>query len=562
MTRGDEMRAVPAVLLSVTLMLAAPAHAQAGRAFDARAWAGDVAVIARELPARHPDAFFRMPRERWDSATAATARQMPSLTRPEALVALLELVALVRDGHTTINPFFDRAAGVRYYPVELYQFEDGLFVRSAAPAHAALAGARVLRVGRVSADSALAAVARVIPHENEWWVRGWGGQYLGLAEVLEGLGLVDDAERLPLVIERKGRRETVVVSPAGRLSPSGHNPMTTIDRSGWAVMRDAGEPPLWLRNPGVPYWSEYLSAERALYISYRAVVSVDQPSNEAFWRGVFALADSVPVDRLVLDIRENIGGNSFYNRQVVRGILARPALDRPDRLFVITGARTFSAAMNLARDLEHWTNATFVGEPTGNAGYFFGDHVQVPLPASGLTLNVSTLTWPPYDPRDRRDFLAPSVYVPLTSAQFRANVDPAMRAIVARGAAPSLGTRVEAAVLGGDTATAERLVAEARADVANRFRSPEADVNGAGYRLVNAGKLSAALALFRINTRAFPGSANAWDSLGEALLLAGDREAGIAAYRKALDIDADFASSRQALERLGVEGPGIGAVAR
>jgi hypothetical protein len=411
----------------------------------------------------------------------------------------------------------------------------------------------VLRVGQVSADSALAAVARVIPHENEWWLRGWGGQYLGLAEVLEGLDLVEDAERLPLVIERNGRRETVVVSPAGQLSPSGHNPMGAIDRSGWAVMRDAGEPPLWLRRPGLPYWSEYLPAERTLYVSYRAVVSMDQPSNQAFWRGVFALADSVPVDRLVLDIRENIGGNSFYNRQVVRGIVARPALDRPDRLFVITGGRTFSAAMNLARDLEHWTNATFVGEPTGNAGYFFGDHVQVPLPASGLTLNVSTLTWPPYDPRDRREFLAPSVYAPITSGEFRANTDPAMRAIFARRDAPALGTRIEEAVLRGDTAAAERLVAEARAAVANRFRSPEAEVNGAGYRLVNAGKLPAALAVFRINSRVFPRSANVWDSLGEALLLAGNRDAGIAAYRKALEIDADFAPSRQALERLGVQ---------
>ena len=546
------MRGVPLLFVSLAVACAGAAGAQAGPTFDGRAWAGDVAVIARELPARHPDAFFRLPRARWDSATAATARRMPSLTRPQALVALLELVALVHDGHTTINPLFDRAAGVRYYPIELHQFDDGLFIRSAAPAHAALAGARVLRIGRVSADSALAAIARVIPHENDWWVRGWGGQFLVLAELLDGLGLVADMERLPLVIERDGRRETVVVSPAGRPSPAGHNPMASIDRTGWALMTAPGEPPLWLRNPALPYWSEYLPAERTLYVSYRAVVSRDRPSSQEFWRSVFALADSVPVDRLVLDIRENIGGNSFYNRQVVRGIVARPALDRPDRLFVITGARTFSAAMNLARDLERWTNATFVGEPTGNAGYFFGDHAQVPLPASGLTLNVSTLTWPPYDPRDRRDFLAPAIYTPLASADFRANADPAMRAINARGTAPALGARVEEAVLRGDSAAAERLVAAAREDVANRFRSPEAEVNALGYRLVNAGNLPMALSVFRINTRAFPRSANAWDSLGEALVATGNRDAAITAYRRALAIDPAFASSSQALERLGV----------
>ncbi len=87
-------------------------------------------------------------------------------------------------------------------------------------------------------------------------------------------------------------------------------------------------------------------------------------------------------------------------------------------------------------------------------------------------------------------------------------------------------------------------------------------MNAAGYRLVNAGKLPAALAVFRINTRAFPGSANVWDSYGEALLAAGRREEGIDAYRKALAIDADFSSSRQALERLGVPAQSAGPVPR
>jgi len=65
--------------------------------------------------------------------------------------------------------------------------------------------------------------------------------------------------------------------------------------------------------------------------------------------------------------------------------------------------------------------------------------------------------------------------------------------------------------------------------------------------------------VFGINARTFPRSANAWDSLGEALLLAGNRDAGISAYRKALEIDPDFASSRQALERLGVRAGAAGA---
>jgi tetratricopeptide (TPR) repeat protein len=95
-------------------------------------------------------------------------------------------------------------------------------------------------------------------------------------------------------------------------------------------------------------------------------------------------------------------------------------------------------------------------------------------------------------------------------------------------------------------------VEEASRDVANRFRSPEADVNALGYRLLGAGRVPEAIDVFRVNTVAFPESANVWDSLGEALLAADRHDEAIASYRRALAIDPEFASATEALERLGV----------
>lgn len=511
-------------LLAAQLLLGTSAGAQAP-AYNPAAWQEDLRVIARELPARHPNAFYRLTRARWDSAVAATGRRLPRLTRNQATVALMELVALVRDGHTSINPLFDPAVARRYYPLMLYDFEDGLYVRAAAPEYAALVGGKVLRIGKTDAAGYLAAARRVVPHENDGWLRAWGPDWLAFAEVMDGLGLVQDLEALPVEVEKDGKRQTVVVRPVSHPARGGHNPADAFDRSGWLDMRGGAAPPLWQRNPGMPYWVEYQAAERTLYVAYRAVVNLPAPNtNVAFWTRVFALADSLNPERLVLDLRDNSGGNSFYNRRVVRGIVARPALDRPDRLFVITGRRTFSAAMNLTRDLAQWTNATLVGEPTGNASFFFGDHVQVPLPASGITLNVSTLPWPPYDPRDRRDFVAPALYTPPNSADYRAGTDPALRAILALGTATSLADRLGPALHQGDTAAAERLVREAAGAEVNRFRSPEAEVNTLGYTLLNAGQQGPALQLIAINTRVFPHSVNAWDSLGEAMLAAGRRD--------------------------------------
>src|SRR5512143_1832200 len=88
-------------------------------------------------------------------------------------------------------------------------------------------------------------------------------------------------------------------------------------------------------------------------------------TNRSQWDRFFALADSVAPARHVIAIRENTGGNGTLNRYPVQQLLRRPALDRPDRLFVIVGRRTFSAGQQFANLLEAWTQATFVGEPTG-----------------------------------------------------------------------------------------------------------------------------------------------------------------------------------------------------
>ena len=517
---------------------------------DISAWRRDVRTIAEQLPATHPNAFYRMRRASWDSAVASIDSRLPSMTRNQAMVALSQLVAMVNDGHTAINPFFDRAMGMHYYPVKFELFEDGLFIESAAPKHASVVGGKVISIGKVSADQAVAAVASTFGHENEWWIRAWAPMRLSLAEMLDGLGLVEDQARLPVVVEKDGRRQTVILEPSGSIQPTGHNPLGSFDTRGWISMAGSGEQPLWRRNQDRPYWSEFVRTDSTLFVSYRAVVSMDHQPNAAFWRSVFAMADSLPVKRLVLDLRENVGGNSFYNKQVIRGIVARPKLDRAGALFVITGQHTFSAAMNLVLDLEQWTNATFVGVPTGNATMFFGDHKAIVLPVSGITVNVSTLPWHPGDPRDVRPFIAPRLYTPMTSASYRANVDPAMDAILKLGAMPSLSERVETAVTGGDSAAALRMIADAARDPINRFRSPEADINSLGYRLLPADQ-SKALTVFRLNTVAFPNSANVWDSYGEALAAAGQREAAVAAYRKAVALDPRFDSSIEALRKLG-----------
>ena len=538
------IRPLVACLLAGSSVLAAQAEAPPTLA----GWRADLQVLAKQYPARHPAPFRNITAAQWDSAVASLNRRLPTFNQDQTLVAFFQLVALPGDAHTTIQP--NPAHPLHFYPVELYSFEDGLFVRRADSAHAALVGARVVRFGNASADEAMTRVATIIPHENDWWVRAWGPFWLTAVEMVHGLGFTADPNRLTLTVERNEKQETVTLAPAGAMA---HGEGGAVDMSHWVSMRTAAAP-LSEQRPGEPFWWTWLPDSRTLYVSLRAVVPApNSATNRGQWNQVFALADSLQPARMVLDIRDNLGGNGGLNRYPVQQIVRRPWLDRPDRLFVIIGRRTFSAGQQFANLLEAWTQATFVGEPTGQQPSQYGDHRPLELPNSHLTVMISTVFHQAPDEFDRREFIPPDAYAPLTSEAYGRGEDPALAAALAWTGGPAVAEEVSLRVAAGDSAGAEQLLRSAQARPVNRYRSLEAEINALGYRLLGSGSAVQAVTVFRINTQVYPHSANAFDSLGEALLTSGQREAGIAAYRQALRIEPGFPPSQQALLRLGVE---------
>jgi tetratricopeptide (TPR) repeat protein len=168
-----------------------------------------------------------------------------------------------------------------------------------------------------------------------------------------------------------------------------------------------------------------------------------------------------------------------------------------------------------------------------------------------MTLQISSIFHQAPNEFDDRSFVPPRLYTPLDSRSYRDGVDPALVAILTPDTTAAVIDLMARALASGDTAAAERALATARSRTVNRFRSFERDVNALGYRLSGSGQSEPAIEAFRINTRAFPHSANTFDSLGEALLNAGYRDAAIAAYRQALVVEPGFRPSAEALQRIG-----------
>ncbi len=80
-------------------------------------------------------------------------------------------------------------------------------------------------------------------------------------------------------------------------------------------------------------------------------------------------------------------------------------------------------------------------------------------------------------------------------------------------------------------------------------KDQERTVNALGYNDLEQGDTAAALVLFRLNTRAQPDSANAWDSLGECFEAMKDAKDAVVAYQRSLQLDPSNEHAREALAR-------------
>jgi CubicO group peptidase (beta-lactamase class C family) len=65
----------------------------------------------------------------------------------------------------------------------------------------------------------------------------------------------------------------------------------------------------------------------------------------------------------------------------------------------------------------------------------------------------------------------------------------------------------------------------------------ENEMNGTGYQLLQAGKVNEAVAIFKLNTSAFPKSANVYDSYGEALMARGNKAEALDNYKKSVKLN-------------------------
>lgn len=86
----------------------------------------------------------------------------------------------------------------------------------------------------------------------------------------------------------------------------------------------------------------------------------------------------------------------------------------------------------------------------------------------------------------------------------------------------------------------------------DEYNFSESQLNELGYHYMGRDELEKAIAIFRLNTEAFPYDYNVYDSYGEALLAQGAREEAIENYKKSIRLNPENENGKTVLKELGV----------
>lgn len=387
-------------------------------------WAPDIELLIEFLEENHPAPYHRNSRETWRRAASDLEKKLRSCTRDQAILGFQALIALAGDGHSRIRVPSRYQRSRKWFPIHTHAFSDGLYLRTAHRDYAPYFGQKIVAVNGVPIGEVFQRILPLIGYDNMMGALNQFPHHLRSPWSLHATGITPDvANEVVITFENSDEKRTDAKITAN------HDSWITRE---WvdADFQETKPKPLHRTADG-NYSFTYVEKEKLAYLYFDSVRNDQGESLADFCRRVFALVEERDVEKLVLDIRENSGGNNYLNQPLVHGLIRCEKINRPGRLFVITGRDTFSAAMCLSVELERNTHALFVGEPPGATPNHFGDSEEFTLPNSRLIVRCSALYWQNSDPRDRRPWITPDLHAETSFSDFKARRDPALEKILA-----------------------------------------------------------------------------------------------------------------------------------
>ena len=339
-------------------------------------WTEDLDMLAEQLPQKHKNLFFKISQTEFQSKLEKLEGSIPGLDDDEIKVELMKILASVGDSHTQMV-----LHSAKIFPVKFYWFQEGIHVIYTTKDYQEILHQKLIGIEDMDIEAAIERLSSVIAFENQSQLKHRLPNLLFRLDVLYGLHIIqDDKEKARFVFSDKSQRRTerTIFSMSVKENP---------EPIGLPHNRPL---PLYMRNANKFFWVEYLDEEQTLYFKYNVCRNMSGLTVQKFIEDLLEFMESHPVLRLVVDLRNNGGGNSNLLMPFITSLKERKQINQKGRLYVVVGRQTFSSAVLNALAFQNGTEAVFVGEPTGGKPNHFGEVKGFMLKNSKIGIQYST----------------------------------------------------------------------------------------------------------------------------------------------------------------------------
>lgn len=341
-------------------------------------WRDDIDFMHKELESRHIDLYHKISTDFFNTELARIKQQLPSLSETSMSIELMRLMKQVGDGHTQ----FAYWGGTHHrYPLELRTFDDELHLIRIEPKHQHLLGATLVAIDDMPIEKALELIIPILQGvENIHSEKQRLNETISVAEVLYGLKIVENLQqanftfKLPTGEQHKVSLNSLTIPQLQKYPMSSFKRPSPTNFTMHKLSIDGIE--LQLSNNG-----------QIAYLDFHHYPTFS--TMQDFAEDLVALLRKKKTREVIIDLRNNGGGDFFVGLHIAWALIMVDNLDWREGIYVLTGRKTFSAAMSNAAQYRQLLNATLVGEPTGANPVGYQDADSFSLPHSGWTVMYS-----------------------------------------------------------------------------------------------------------------------------------------------------------------------------
>lgn len=375
-------------------------------------WRHDIDYLEAEVKRVNPDYHDRPLPEVFERSYRSLRAAVPKLSNEQIYTGMSRMLATLNQGHTNLWPFIPATkVSFRALPVRFYIFPEGVFI-VAALGNEDLVGAQLIAIENTPAMEALRRIRDIHAADSGMEILWLGPLDLSLAQELKGLGIAKRTDQIQI---------TVRVPSGATITRT----LTTTAVDGMKLPAPPGTAPLAFSHPDKNHWLQTMPDAQAEYVQVNQIADDPDETLEAFGLRLRNVLKDESIHNVILDLRNNNGGNTFTYVELLRTLISFSSQDG-HLLYVLIGRGVYSAAANLVTDLERLASPTFIGEPTSMTGNNYGDESQLTLPYSGIWGGLPGVKWQLGYPYDARRSIVPQVPVRMTAADYFAGRDPVL----------------------------------------------------------------------------------------------------------------------------------------